>query len=49
MAEEVQELEKENEIFLEFCWEYRKGQEEEEEEQEEQEQEEGQEQGQGVE
>ena len=29
MAEEVRELEEENEIFLEFCWEYRKGQEEE--------------------
>ena len=28
MVEEVQELEEENEIFLEFCWEYRKGQEE---------------------
>ena len=28
MAEEVWELEKENEIFLEFCWEYKKGQEE---------------------
>ena len=29
MVEEVWELEKENEIFLEFCWEYEKGQEEE--------------------
>ena len=28
MVEEVQGLEKENEVFLEFCWEYEKGQEE---------------------
>ena len=28
MAEEVRGLEEENEVFLEFCWEYEKGQEE---------------------
>ena len=28
IAEEVWGLEKENEVFLEFCWEYEKGQEE---------------------
>ena len=42
MAEEVRELEKENEIFLEFCWEYEKGQEEEQRQEEEQKQEQGQ-------
>ena len=43
MAEEVRELEKENEIFLEFCWEYEKGQEEEQGQEQEQEHEQGQE------
>ena len=47
MAEEVRELAKENEIFLEFCREYEKGQEEEQGQEQEQEQE--QEQGQGAE
>ena len=43
MVEEVRELEKENEIFLEFCWEYEKEQEEEQVQVQEQEQEQGQE------
>ena len=47
MVEEVRELEEENEIFLEFCREYRKGQEEEQGQVQVQEQE--QEQGQEVE
>ena len=28
MVEEVRDLEEENKVFLEFCWEYKKGQEE---------------------
>ena len=43
MAEEVRGLEKENKVFLEFCWEYEKGQEEEQGQEQEQEQEQGQE------
>ena len=39
MEEEVRELEEENKIFLEFCWEYKKGQEEEQGQVQEQEQE----------
>ena len=38
MAEEVWGLEEENKVFLEFCWEYEKGQEEEQEQEQEQEQ-----------
>ena len=50
MVEEVWELEEENEIFLEFCWEYRKGQEEDQgQPRQEQVQEQEQEQGQGAE
>ena len=45
MAEEVWGLEKENKVFLEFCWEYEKGQEEDQGQKQvqEQEQEQGQE------
>ena len=43
MAEEVWGLEKENEVFLEFCREYRKGQEEEQGQEQVQEQEQGRE------
>ena len=46
MAEEVRELEKENKVFLEFCREYKKGQEEEQVQVQVQEQEQEQEQGQ---
>ena len=47
MAEEVWGLEEENKVFLEFCQEYEKGQEEDQGQEQEQEQE--QEQGQGAE
>ena len=47
MAEEVRGLEEENKVFLEFCREYEKGQEEEQGQEQGQEQE--QEQGQGAE
>ena len=43
MAEEVRGLEEENKVFLEFCREYEKGQEEEQGQEQEQEQEQGQE------